>query len=183
MGAMNEGGRRPSSRRQEEHYFAKVERERVERLRAENERRESRRSLGRESGLDDESVDVLLDVGIRADVLPVLDWIPLVEVAWSDGEVDVAETELLLAAAEDDRIDFDHPAHRLLRSWIKQRPGPGLFDAWKLHVSVAGRTPEQREQLLDRVRKVAHASGGLLGIGRVSVAEAEVLVMIEALLE
>lgn len=182
MDPTNEGGLRRRGRGLEEGFFAKVERERVERLRAEGERREARRSLARKSGLDDESIDFLLDVGIRAEVLPAVDWIPLVEVAWSDGEVDVAEKGVLLAAAEEDRIDFDHPAHRLLRSWIEQRPGPGLFDAWELHVSLAGRTPEQRQRVLDRAGEVAQASGGLLGIGRVSGAESEVLEMIEALL-
>ena len=181
MDPTNDDSLRRRGRGLEEGFFAKVERERVERLRAEDERREARRSLGRKSGLDDESVDFLLDVGIRAEVLAALDWIPLVEVAWSDGEVDVAEKGVLLAAAEEDEIAIDHPAHRLLRSWIEQRPGPALFDAWELHVSLAGRTLERRKKILDRAGNVAHASGGLLGIGRVSGAESEVLEIIEAL--
>ncbi len=182
MSPTNEGGRGSRGRRQEEAHFAGIEREQAERRRAENERLEARRSLGREAGLDDESVDVLFDVGIRAETLPALDWIPLVEVAWSDGDVDGSEKEVLLAATEEDSIVPDHPAHRLLQSWIEQRPGPALLDAWKLHVSVAGRTPEQRKQVLDRVDRVARASGGLLGIGKVSGAESEVLVMLEAVL-
>jgi len=182
MDPTNEGGSRRGGRRLEEHYFAKVERVRVERLRAEDERREARRSFGRKSGLDDASVDVLLDVGIRAEALPALDWIPLVAVAWSDGEVDGAEKGVLLAVAEEESIALDHPAHRLLRSWIEQRPGPALFYAWELHVSVVRRTPEQCEQILDRAGKIAQASGGLLGIGRVSGAESEVLEKIKALL-
>ena len=80
------------------------------------------------------------------------------------------------------RVNFAQPAHRLLRSWIEKRPGPTLFDAWGLHVSLAGRTPEQREQILDRASKVAHASGGLLGIGTVSGAESKVLEKIKTLL-
>ena len=182
MDPTNEGGLRRRGRGLEEGYFAKTERERIARLRAERERTEARRSLARKSGLGDESVDFLLDVGILAETLPALDWIPLVEVAWSDGGVDLPEKEVLFAAAEEDRIAFDHPAQRLLRSWIEQRPGPTLFDAWELHVSLTGRTLEQREQILVRARKVAHASGGLLGIGTVSGAESEVLETIEALL-
>jgi len=177
-----ERGLRCRGRGLEEGFFAQAEREQAARRRAKRERRGAWRSLARQSGLDGESVDFLLDVGIRAEVLPALDWIPLVAVAWSDGEVDVAEKGALLAAAEEDQIAFDHPAHRLLRGWIEQRPGPALFDAWDLHVFLAGRAPEQREQILDRAGKVAHASGGLLGIGRVSGAESEVLETIEALL-
>ena len=158
------------------------EREQAERLRAEKESKAARRSLGRRAGLDEESVNRLFDVGFRAEMLPALDWIPLVEVAWSDGDVDVLEREILLASAEEDRIAFDHPAHRLLLVWIVQRPGLALFDAWQRHVSVAGRTPEQRERILDRAGKVAHASGGLLGIGAVSSAESEVLATIKELL-
>jgi len=166
----------------EEGYFAKAEREQAELLRAENENKAARRSLSRTVGLGEESIDFLFDVGFRAEMLPALDWIPLVEVAWSDGDVDRAEVEILLVAAEEDRIAHDHPAHRLLLGWIDQRPGPALFDAWQRHVSVAGRTPEQREEILDRAGKVAHASGGLLGIRTVSSAESEVLATIKELL-
>ena len=182
MDPTNEAGLRRRGRALEEGYFAKAEREQIERLQAERERTEARRSLARKSGLGDESVDFLLDVGILAETLPALDWIPLVEVAWSDRELDIPEKKVLLAAAEEDRVNFAQPAHRLLRSWIEKRPGPTLFDAWGLHVSLAGRTPEQREQILDRASKVAHASGGLLGIGTVSGAESKVLEKIKTLL-
>ena len=182
MDPTNEAGLRRRGRGLEEGYFAKTERERIERLRAERKRTEARRRLGRKSGLDVESVDFLLDVGIRAETLPALDWIPLVEVAWSDGAADLAEKGVLLDAAEEDRIAFEHPAHSLLRNWIEKRPGPALFDAWELHVSLAARTPKQREQILGRAREVAQASGGLLGIGKVSGAESEVLETIEELL-
>lgn len=182
MDPTNEAGLRKRGRGLEEGYFAKTERERVERLRAEQERAKAQRSLADLFGLGDESVDFLLDVGILAETLPALDWIPLVEVAWSDGGVDLAEKEVLLAAAEEDGVDFAHPAHQLLRSWIERRPASTLFDAWKLHVALTGRTPRQREPILDRARAVAHASGGLLGIGTVSGAESQAVKTIEGLL-
>jgi len=166
----------------EEGYFTKLDRERIERLRTERERGEARESLARQSEIAEDSVDFLLDIGIAAETLPAIDWIPLVEVAWSDGDVDKPEAEVLLAAAESDHVDSAHPAHQLLSSWIEKRPGPALFDAWKLHVSLAGRTPEQRAQILDRSREVAGASGGFMGIKTVSSSESTVLEKIEALL-
>jgi len=167
----------------EEGYFARIERVLVERLRVQDDRRTARRSLARTSGLDVGAIDFLLDVGIRAETLPAVDWIPLVEVAWADGTMDLPEKRVLLVAAEEDRFAFEHPAHCLLRSWIEKRPGPALFDAWELHVSLTGRTRKQRERIRGRARSVARASGGLLGIGKVSGAESEVLETIEVLLQ
>ena len=74
MDRTSEDGLRQRGRGLEEGYFQKLERERIKRMRAENERREARRRLACEAGLDDESSDSLLDVGIRAEVLPALDW-------------------------------------------------------------------------------------------------------------
>ena len=56
----------------EEDYFRKVDRERIERLRAKEEREAARQKLSREAGIDDETSDVLLDVGIGAEELPAL---------------------------------------------------------------------------------------------------------------
>ncbi len=167
----------------EDDYFRKLDRERIERLRAKEEREAARQKLSREAGIDDETSDVLLDVGIGADELPALDWIPLVEVAWSDGEVDMPEREAILGAVESDGIAKGHPAHDLLLSWLEERPGSELLQAWQRHLSSADRSAEQRSEILDRARAVAQASGGMLGIGKVSGAESEALKTIETLLE
>ncbi len=167
----------------EDDYFRKLDRERIERLRAKEEREAARQKLSREAGIDDETSDVLLGVGIGADELPALDWIPLVEVAWSDGEVDMPEREAILGAVESDGIAKGHPAHDLLLSWLEERPGSELLQAWQRHLSSADRSAEQRSEILDRARAVAQASGGMLGIGKVSGAESEALKTIETLLE
>lgn len=73
MDPTKEGGLRRRGRALEEGFFAKVEREQIEHRRDEQERGDARRRLVRESGLDDESVELLLDVGIQAEVLPGLD--------------------------------------------------------------------------------------------------------------
>ncbi len=167
----------------EEDYFRKVNRERIERLRAKEERAAARQKLSHEAGIDDETSDVLLDVGIGAEELPALDWIPLVEVAWSDGDVDMPERDAILSAVKSDGIAEGHPAHDLLLSWLEARPAPELLQAWQRNLSSADRTAEQRSEILDRARVVAQASGGILGIGKVSRAESEALKTIETLLE
>ncbi len=166
----------------EDDHFRKLDRKRIERLREREEREAARQKLSREAGIDDETSDILLDVGIGAEELPALDWIPLVEVAWSDGDVDVPERDAILGAMESDGIAEGHPAHDLLLSWLEARPAPELFQAWQRHLSRADRSAEQRSGILDRARAVAQASGGMLGIGKVSGAESKALETIESLL-
>ena len=175
-------GLRGRGRALEADHFQKLDRKRIEQLRAKQEREAARQKLSREAGIDDETSDVLLDVGIGAEELPALDWIPLVEVAWSDGDVDMPERDVILAAVESDGIAEGHPAHDLLLSWIEARPPPELIQAWQRHVSSADRSSEQRSEILDRARAVAQASGGLLGVGKVSGVESKALETIETLL-
>ncbi len=179
---MNDDGLRKRGRGLEEGHFAKLDRERIERIRSEWQHEEERRSLVRESGLGEDSVDFLLDVGILAETLPALDWIRLVEVAWSDGDLDIQEMERLLTAAEEDCVNLGHPAHHLLLTWTETRSSPALFDAWKQHVALKGRTHAQRKQILNRVDKVARASGGLLGLKAISDAKTEVLERVKEIL-
>jgi hypothetical protein len=175
-------GLRGRGRALEADHFQKLDRKRIERLRAKEEREAARQRLSREGGIDDETSDVLLDVGIGAEELPALDWIPLVEVAWSDGDVDMPEREAILGAVESDGIAQGHPAHDLLLSWLEARPAPELLQAWQRHLSSTDRSAEQRSEILDRARAVAQASGGVLGIGKVSGAESKSLETIETLL-
>ena len=142
----------------------------------------------REGGASEEDhavVQRLSELGIRSDTLAALTLIPLVEVAWADGEMDEREREIVLGAARSNGISADGAGFELLRVWLDERPDPHLFQAWHAYMeAITGAlSVETRIRLKDtivgRARAVAEAAGGFLSLAAVSRAEEEVLEALE----
>ena len=171
----------------EDEFFRKEDQRLMERLRELREKVSSREALEKVSGIKNEAIlDKLLQLGIRAEVLAALALAPLVEVAWADGSLDERERREILARAEQSGIAPGSPGHALLQSWLERKPEPKLLSAW-IHM-VEGlseqMTPEQvatlRTGLVERARAIAGASGGVLGMGKVSAAEADMIQRLES---
>jgi hypothetical protein len=115
--------------------------------------------------------------------------IPIVEVAWADGEMDARERDAILVGAESVGIEPGSPSHGLLRIWTEDAPAPDLLDAWRAFIRALGgelQAEERRrlrERLVGRARSVAEAAGGILGVDPVSPAEKDVLARLEAAFE
>ena len=122
----------------------------------------------------------------KAETVAALALVPLVEVAWADGSIDERERREILARAETSSIVPGSPSHALLQTWLERKPEPKLLSAW-IHM-VEGlcehMTPEQvralRSDLIERARAIASASGGLLGVGKVSAAQADMIHQLES---
>ena len=135
------------------------------------------------SGIRDEAVlRRLAGLGILADTLAALTLIPLIEVAWADGEMDAKEREAVLSGAESSGISRESPSYGLLQIWIEDPPAPDLVDAWREYIGTLSRefSDEQadhlRDNILGRARAVAEAAGGFLGLGpKISKEERAVL--------
>ncbi len=128
--------------------------------------------LAVELGIDDLAlVETLIELGVTPETAPAFEALPLVEVAWADGEVDEEERWRLLAAATAFGLEVGRPAHAQLELWITRPPAPELLDAWRAFASrgltTRGAAPRARRVLEDAFA-VAAASGGLLGFGAVS---------------
>ena len=171
----------------EDEFFRKEDQRLTAQLRELQDKAASREALGRVSGIKNEAIlDKLLQLGIRAEVVAALALVPLVEVAWADGSIDERERREILARAEKSGIASGSTDHALLQSWLERRPEPKLLSAW-IHM-VEGlcehMTPEQvralRTDLIERARAIASASGGLLGVGKVSAAEADMIQQLES---
>jgi hypothetical protein len=171
----------------EDEFFRKEDQRLTARLRELQDKAASREALGKVSGIKNEAIlDKLLQLGIRAEVVAALALVPLVEVAWADGSIDERERREILTRAEKSGIAVGSADHALLQSWLERRPEPKLLSAW-IHM-VEGlcehMTPEQvralRADLIERARAIASASGGLLGVGKVSAAEADMIQQLES---
>jgi hypothetical protein len=171
----------------EDEFFRKEDQQLVRRLQEMKTRAATREALARASGIKSESIlDTLLDLGIRPEILGALAVVPLAEVAWADGSLDDRERQAVLARAEQSGIAAGSTEHDLLRSWLERKPDAKLLTAWKRMVEGLSEhmTRDQVEQLraglVERVRAVAKASGGVLGVGAVSRAEADMIDQLEA---
>ena len=118
--------------------------------------------LANASGINDEAVlRQLAGLGIRAETLAALTLIPLIEVAWADGEMDDKEQEAILSGAESTGIPKQSPSYGLLKIWIEDQPAPDLVDAWREFIGALCRefSDEQSDRLraniLGRAREVA----------------------------
>jgi hypothetical protein len=156
----------------EETFFGKVNAELLEKLRADAERSASREALARVSGIADaEVLDKLLELGIGPDTWTALSLVPLVEVAWANGQVDAKERRAVLAGAQANGITVGSPAWSLLESWLARRPDGRLLRGWGEYVVALcarlspGEKTQLREQVLGRAHAVAEATGGFLGLG------------------
>lgn len=163
-----------------EKHLVEAFRERLDRL-------ERRQQLAHVSGIRDEAIlDRLLGLGITAESLAALGLVPLVWVAWADGEVASKERERIVAMAQAAGIEPQNGRYPLLEHWLKRRPAPEMFAAWRDYIKqlreqmAAADLETLRREIVDRAGEVARASGGILGIGpRVSPAEQAVLAQLE----
>ncbi len=171
----------------EESFFAKENARLVEKLKAAREKAEAKRELASVTGISEDSVlDRMVDLGVGPDTWAAMSLVPLVEVAWADGNVKEAERRAVLAAAEANGVDPNGPGYELLQNWLESRPDARLFATWGEYVVglCEDLTPAEREAMRDvvlgRARAVAEAAGGILGlVNKVSPEEKVVLGSIE----
>lgn len=174
----------------EEEFFARENRKLLERLRETQGGQDLKASLREASGISDEVVlDRFVEMGLSPETVAALTLAPLVQVAWSDGTLDSKEREVILASArERPELADGAQGHGLLEGWLNQRPGEHLFEAWQGYAKALMEGMDEdtkrrvREDLIQRVRNVAEAAGGTLGMGRTSGAERDAIAKIDEVL-
>lgn len=170
----------------EEAFFSKENERLRQRLRDMDQARQNKAALSAASGITDDAVlDRLAALNIGSDTLAALTLVPLVAVAWSDGDVDDKERRVLLSKASEMGMGQQDVSYRLFERWLSTPPPAALFAAWKEYIGgfAASLNPEDRRDLrrglLDRARAVAEAAGGFLGFAGISPTEAKMLKELE----
>lgn len=166
----------------EEAFFRNVDAQLLEKLKAETNTASGREDLVRKTGMTDQAlIDELVSQGVTAEGVMALRVIPLVLVAWADREVTEDERKAVLEEAHKMGIEEDHVPHLLLEQWLRIRPAPELGDAWKRYtVELLDKMKESERQAYLRELKremttVAKASGGILGFGKISQSESQLM--------
>jgi hypothetical protein len=175
------------SRALEDEFFRKEDERLIAKLKELKAKEATREELSRISGIKNTAIlDRLIQLGIHPQTMAALAIVPLAEVAWADGALDAKEEQAILDRAAKSGVAPGSTSHELLKSWLERRPEPRLLTAW-IHMIQGiseSLTAEQvealRAGLVERVRAVASASGGVLGVGKISSAEAEMIRQLES---
>jgi hypothetical protein len=163
----------------EDAFFAQRDRELLDALKLKYTAEEKQQILAMAINIREDHIlgeIAKLDSGLE--IVAAMALLPLVEVAWCDGEVSAAEKSAVLRGAGEMSLAADSPMYPLLQSWLDTRPAPAAIQAWKDYVraliaSVGPTTAAKLKQgVMGRAEKVAKAAGGFLGFGdKVSAAE------------
>jgi hypothetical protein len=170
-----------------EQYFHKQDKNLIEELIAKFKAIKTREKLSRITGIKNKWVlQKLMDLGVQPQIMMVLTLVPLLEVAWADGNISKEERELILKEASKTGIEDGTEAYTMLSRWLEKKPGKRLFTSWNVYVEglcdelTAKQTVDLKNDVLARAKAVAEASGGIFGIGKVSKSEKLVLEKLEA---
>ena len=148
---------------------------------------ETKANLAQVSGIKDEAVlDKLIKLDIRPDVLATLFAIPLVAIAWADGELQDKERDELFRFVHKAGLRNKQVDPQIISVWLKQKPAPELMEAWEHYIQALCKqlSLEERQSLKEEVltdaRTIANAAGGFLGFGALAPEEQDVLNRLEA---
>ena len=175
----------------EEGYFHKKEQELISQLRGRAARESERLEMGATLGTTDADILVTLqELGYTRATVSVLHLVPLVQVAWAEGNVSKNEREMILEAARARGVEAGSEAHEHLTGWLNERPSEEFFERTLSVIGALLRMlpSEQSEigkrDLVSYCTKVAEVSGGLIGFvrrsSRVCKEERELLARIAA---
>ena len=166
----------------EEEYFHRKEQELMEKLRKQREAEAQMKGLAEASGIPNEEIlKTLQDLGFTRETVSLLHLVPFISVAWADNKVSEAEREMILEAARSHGVGEDSDAYRRLDYWLTNRPSDKFVDQVLLIIADLAGTEQpkerriDREKLLELSRRVATASGGILGLGNKISAEEQAL--------
>jgi hypothetical protein len=162
----------------EDLFFYEQDRRIIEQRARLQEMKQTKASLAKVSGIhDDALLEKLIELKIGPETLTTLIGIPLIEVAWADGEMDEKERKKLFEYAEKAGLRQKGLDPQIMSAWLQKRPDPALLKAWTHYMRTLCKelSAHERKALHDEVmsdaRSIAEAAGGILGYGKISAEE------------
>jgi hypothetical protein len=160
------------ARSKEDEYFLRAETELLEKVRARVAKEAERRALGEYHGVEDEEIlKAFEEAGYDRDTVQILHLVPIVQVAWVDGEVSKGERAEIVKIAAARNVAEGSPAHAKLLSWLDSPPSPEFFErTMGIIQRLLELFPEEKRasltsDVMTASFAVASASGGFLGFG------------------
>lgn len=162
----------------------------IENLRKLEHRKRNKTELAAISGIhDDHLLERLVELEVTPQAMAAISLVPLVCVAWADGSIDAKERAAVLLAAEKMGFAKDCECYAILNDWLTHKPDAKLLESWEHYVSTLVKAMSKQDvaafkrELLEHTQIVAKASGGFLGLGKVSANEKVLLEHLEKTFE
>jgi hypothetical protein len=127
----------------------------------------ARTTLASAVGTDDGSIiDRLEQLGFTGESAKVIDLLPLIHVAWSDGRIQKGERATILAIVESRGIAPSSEACLLVEALLERRPSETfLAESLALLRDLSRASGRDASDVVDLCATVAESSGRLLGFG------------------
>lgn len=171
----------------EDSFFHDVDQKLLDELRHSLEAEKTRLALQAITGIENETaLNKLVEAGISPASLTAFSIVPLVFVAWADGQVQSNERDAVLKAAVEAGMEPDSTGYKLISAWLKSKPEEQLLDAWKSYIGALKETLDHasyihlKSNIMDRTRQVAASAGGFLKMGAISLSESKKIEELEA---
>lgn len=141
-----------------------------------------RRKLKQYTGIENsELIHRLYLAGFRSENVMALNTFPVVMTAWATGTVTIDERRAAEAIVFEPDMIANGPAIEMFRHWLQEKPPTEWWVLWeefthaRSTVLAPRRVKELKRAVMIACRKVALASGGIWGLGKISPAEQRVL--------
>jgi len=174
----------------ENQFFSEVDAKLFENIRSNLEKADNEKALAEISGLQDTgALEALIAAGLSPATLPALRLFPLIAVAWADGRLETSEKVTILDAAAKHGVGRESNAGKVIAAWLEKDPGDELFSAWEVFANtLVNKLPiadalTVQSSILEEVKAVAQAAGGLLGWNAISKGESVTMNRIEKALQ
>ena len=171
----------------EEDYFRRKNRELIEKMQREARDEQARQDMAQKTGLHDpEMLSELQALGFTPDTVGLLPLVPVIQVAWGEGVVTDAERSALVKLARARGIAEGSAADHQLTTWLAHLPEPQVFTRATRLIRAMLDSPSHEEvpitadDLVKYCETIAAASGGILGINKISAEERALLTQIAA---
>ncbi len=165
----------------EEAFFYRVDRELSELLGKHLQREEKYRLFANATGIRDRKhLNLLVDSGFELSTLHFV-WVPLILVAWADGNAENLEKKAIADILASKGISRETIARVITHEWFCKKPTEELWEIWAEFSAATSASLDSSTYnvLIDEIaslcRLVAEVSGGLMGLGKISAAETQAI--------
>lgn len=172
----------------EDKYVHDREQEKIDKIRRERQLKaiqaEETEGIAHILNTTDEIAAEALALGFDKKTSRILHLVPLLQVAWADGDVDQDEKEAILSAARRNGVDDRSEAYDFLSLLMEKQPSDTFFS--RVHAVIASLIESESLEKADLFREmenVADASGGLFGFGKTSASEKKLISELKTILK
>ncbi|WP_153556410.1 tellurite resistance TerB family protein [Roseimaritima sediminicola] len=163
-------------------FFAEIDKQLLSDLHDDLEYADEARALSEATGIVDTGLLAeLTQQDVSPETLAAFRMVPLLHVAWSDGELQPGERDVLLDVAARRNMAQGSAALRVLEQWMERPPQPELMTLWLDYLEEICKALSStaisvlRSEIVGQAEMIADAAGGFLGIRSTSKAERDAL--------